>query len=81
MLVPTRRMFATVPRPGRWRSGIQSSSTRKPTMFVTQPMPMPVWREIPCANTVHGSRPMPARTMIAQPGAVQNEADEQLHDA
>ena len=56
MLVPTRRMFATVPRPGRWRSGIQSSSTRKPTMFVTQPMPTPVEPSSPASAKKMTSR-------------------------
>lgn len=36
-------------------------------MFVSHPIPMPVCSDTPCANTVHGSRPMPARTMIAHP--------------
>ncbi len=67
MLVPTSRMFATVPTPGRWRSGIHSSSTRNPTMLVIHPIPTPVCSDRPWANTVHGSSPMPARTMTAQP--------------
>ena len=67
MLVPTSRMLAIVPTPGFCRSGIHSSRTRKPTMFVIQPMPMPVWMEMPWAKTVHGSTPRPASTVRAQP--------------
>ena len=67
MLVPTRRMFAIVPMPGFCRSGIQSSSTPNPMMLVTQPMPMPVCSETPCAKTVHGSTPSPASIVRAQP--------------
>ena len=36
-------------------------------MLVTQPMPIPVWIDRPCANTVHGSTPRPASTVSAQP--------------
>ena len=67
MLVPTSRMFAIVPMPGFCRSGIHSSSTRKPMMFVTQPMPIPVCSEMPCAKTVQGSTPRPASIVRAQP--------------
>ncbi len=67
MLVPTRRMLAIVPTPGFCRSGIQRSRTRNPTMFVIQPMPMPVWMEMPWAKTVQGSTPRPASTVRAQP--------------
>ncbi len=67
MLVPTSRMFAIVPMPGFWRSGIHSRSTRNPTMLVIQPMPMPVWIDSPCAKTVQGSTPRPASTVSAQP--------------
>ena len=36
-------------------------------MFVTQPMPMPVWMDSPWAKTVHGSTPSPAWTVKAHP--------------
>ena len=67
MLVPTSRMLAIVPMPGFCLSGIQSSSTPNPMMFVTHPMPIPVCSETPWAKTVHGSTPSPASIVSAQP--------------
>lgn len=32
----------TVPRPGRWRSGIQKSKSSAPTRQTQMPVPMPV---------------------------------------
>ena len=81
MLVPTSRMLAIVPTPGFCRSGIHSSSTRKPTMLVTQPMPMPVWIDRPCAKTVHGSTPRPGLDGQRAAGAVEDETDEELEHA
>ncbi len=57
--------LAMVPMPGRFRSGIQASSTATPTTADAIPIVMPVCRVRPWWKTSHGSRPRPARTMIA----------------
>ncbi|MFF5845184.1 hypothetical protein ACFY74_27355 [Streptomyces massasporeus] len=55
-----------VPRPGRWRSGIQSSSTVAPTMVSTTPIDSPVFSASPWCSTFHGSSPSPDRTSSAE---------------
>jgi hypothetical protein len=55
----------TVPIPGRWRSGIQSSSTITPTTIVTVPNDKPVSRATPWWKTSHGMVPRCASTMSA----------------
>jgi hypothetical protein len=57
--------LAIVPMPGRFRSGIQPSSTATPTTAEAMPMVMPVCRASPWWKTSHGSRPSPARTITA----------------
>lgn len=47
MTVPTSTTLHTVPRPGRCRSGIQSSRTTAPTMTAQVPMGTPVRRARP----------------------------------
>ncbi len=54
---PITIMFATVPSPGRWRSGAHSSSTTPPTRISTVPTGMPVMRARPVWKTSHGSTP------------------------
>ncbi len=44
---PTTITFETVPNPGRWRSGIHSSSTSAPTITTHVPTPRPNRRESP----------------------------------
>ena len=55
----------TVPRPGRSRSGIHSSSTTIPVRIVTMPNEMPVESETPWCSTSHGMLPSSERTTIA----------------
>ena len=57
--------LATVPMPGRFRSGIHASSTTTPTTAEATPMVIPVCPARPWWKTSHGSRPSPARTIIA----------------
>ncbi len=63
--VPTRTTLLTVPSPGRWRSGIHSSSTAAPTMITSVPIARPASRASPWWKTSHGSRPRPERTWSA----------------
>jgi hypothetical protein len=62
--VPTTTTLPSVPRPGRCRSGIQSSSTATPTMIAQVPVGTPVRRARPWCSTSHGSTPSPARSSI-----------------
>src|SRR5829696_1052556 len=64
---PMTVAFASVPRPGRWRSGIHVSSTRNETITVIVPTAMPVWSPAPCASTVQGELPSSAATSSASP--------------
>ena len=66
---PSSSTFSTVPSPGLWRRGIQSSSTSTPMMLVSTPMPSPVWAISPWAKTVHGSTPSAARIIRASANA------------
>src|SRR5262249_47616138 len=59
---PTRTTLLAVPSPGRWWSGIQSSSTTTPTMIAQVPIARPNVLESPWWKTSHGSRPRFART-------------------
>src|SRR3954471_4450992 len=65
--IPMTVAFASVPRPGRWCSGIQVSSTRKETITVIVPTAMPVCLPAPWASTVHGELPSAAATSSASP--------------
>src|SRR3954468_17971520 len=65
--MPMTVAFASVPSPGRWRSGIQVSSTRKETITVIVPTAMPVCLLAPWASTVHGELPNAAATSRASP--------------
>ena len=57
--------FATVPIPGRWRSGIHSRSTTTPVTAVTRPkLSGRCWAR-PWWNTSQGFRPSVARICIA----------------
>jgi hypothetical protein len=64
-LTPRIVTLATVPAPGRRRSGTQASSTSAPTPVTTQPKRSPVRWARPWWNTSHGSRPSRASTIIA----------------
>lgn len=66
MARPTAKTFETVPRPGRCRSGIHSSSTTTPTAIVTSPMVRPDRLASPWWSTPHGSMPRPAETSSAE---------------
>ena len=57
--------LATVPMPGLFRNGIQASSTTTPTTAEATPMDIGVCRVRPWWNTSHGSKPSPARTIMA----------------
>jgi len=57
--------LAMVPIPGRWRSGIHTSSTTAPTTTVTVPKESAVRRATPWWNTSHGWLPRWASTMSA----------------
>ncbi|HEY0012435.1 MAG TPA: hypothetical protein VGB79_06225 [Allosphingosinicella sp.] len=59
------RMFATVPMPGRWRSGIQRRSTTPPVSASTVPKLSPVFSATPWWKTSQGLSPSPARTRMA----------------
>src|SRR4051794_10317848 len=65
--MPMTVAFASVPSPGRWRSGIQVRSTRKETITVIVPTAMPVCLPAPWASTVHGELPSAAATSSASP--------------
>ncbi len=62
---PITMMLATVPRPGRWRSGIHSISTTPPTMISTVPTGMPVMRANPVWKTSQGSTPTAGASISA----------------
>ena len=64
---PMSTALRIVPRPGRTRSGIHSRSRAKPTMMITLPTPIPVWRLMPLCSTSHGAKPMSAATISATP--------------
>ncbi|OSY54234.1 hypothetical protein BG846_00089 [Streptomyces fradiae ATCC 10745 = DSM 40063] len=66
MAAPISRTFATVPRPGFWRSGIHSSRTTPPMIVTTVPIDRPVSFDRPWWRTFHGSRPRPLRTSSAE---------------
>src|SRR3954452_14877130 len=65
--MPMTVAFASVPSPGRCRSGIQVSSTRKETITVIVPTAMPVCLPAPWASTVHGELPSGDATSSASP--------------
>src|SRR5215210_3341152 len=73
--MPMTVAFASVPRPGRWRSGIHVSSTRKETITVIVPTAMPVCLPAPCASTVQGELPSAAATSRASPMPNTQRAD------
>ena len=56
-----------VPMPGRWRSGIQNSSTITLAMMLAVPMVMSSWKPRPWWNASHGPSPRLARTNKASP--------------
>ena len=62
---PMTTTLATVPRPGHWRSGTQSSSTSAPTTIVTWPKVSGTCVAMPAWKTSHGSRPSVERIIIA----------------
>lgn len=62
---PITTTFDTVPRPGRCRSGSQSSSTTAPVTIETVPMESPVRPATPWWKTSHGLVPRWARSMRA----------------
>ena len=64
MTAPIKITLHSVPRPGRCRSGIHSSSTAAPTMIAQVPVGIPVRRDSPWCSTSHGSTPSPARSSI-----------------
>jgi hypothetical protein len=64
---PTTTAFATVPRPGRWRSGIHSSSSAKLVSTVAAPTLSGVCTDTPSAKTVHGELPRFDATSSASP--------------
>ena len=66
-LGPMSSTLSTVPTPGRWRIGIQNSSTTTPMRFVTSPNGIPVTRDTPCESTSHGATPTAARIISASP--------------
>ena len=66
MTAPDQTTLHSVPRPGRCRSGIQSSSTAAPAMIAQVPMGMPVRRARPWCSTSHGSTPSPASSSIEE---------------
>jgi hypothetical protein len=55
----------SVPRPGRWRSGIQASSTSAPTTIETTPMDQPIRVDRPWCRTSHGMLPSIDRMISA----------------
>ena len=67
--------------PGRCRIGIQSSSTTTPTRLVMSPKGSPVCCAMPCVSTSHGRDADAGADHERDPDAVEEEADEQLHDA
>ncbi|CPU64701.1 Uncharacterised protein [Mycobacteroides abscessus] len=61
--------FATVPIPGRCRSGIQASRARTLSDPTTTPNGSPVRRTTPWCSTSHGIPPWPAWISIAMDSA------------
>ena len=57
---PSTTTLLRVPRPGRWRSGIQKSNNNAPTRQTQTPVPMPVSFERPWCRTSQGTLPRPA---------------------
>ncbi|TPW13555.1 MAG: hypothetical protein FD127_1955 [Acidimicrobiaceae bacterium] len=66
-ITPISTAFNRVPTPGRWRSGIHTTSRASPVSTMTLPMEMPVWRLTPWWNTSHGAAPRWASRMRAMP--------------
>jgi hypothetical protein len=64
MTAPISTTLHSVPRPGRCRIGIHSSSTAAPTMIAQVPVARPVRRASPWCRTSHGSTPSPASSSI-----------------
>ncbi len=62
---PITTTLATVPRPGRWRSGIHSSSTNTLARISTVPTGMPVRPAIPVWKTSQGSTPTAGASISA----------------
>lgn len=62
---PTSTTLASVPSPGRWRSGTHRARTTMLTATTTIPIDTPVRREMPWWSTSHGSSPRSARTRNA----------------
>ena len=60
-------IFANVPNPGFWRSGIQSSSTTTETKNVDSPIFKTVWTDIPSERTTQGELPRLETTKKASP--------------
>ncbi len=56
---PKTTTLLSVPRPGRWRSGIQKSSSSAPTKHTQMPVPMPVRFARPWCSTSQGTLPRP----------------------
>ncbi len=59
---PITIAFASVPSPGRSRSGIQNSRTTTPTRIDQVPIAIPVCRSRPWWSTSHGTSPCPPIT-------------------
>ncbi len=57
--------LATVPKPGRCRSGIHSNNTSAAVKAVTVPKVRGVRSATPSCSTSHGFRPSPERVIIA----------------
>jgi hypothetical protein len=60
-------IFANVPNPGFWRSGIQSSSTTTETKNVDSPIFKFEFNEIPSESTTQGEFPNDVTTRKASP--------------
>src|SRR3954468_22825961 len=67
MATPITSALRIVPSPGRWRSGIHSSSSAKLMAIVAVPMLSGVCLEMPCANTLQGELPRSEATRHASP--------------
>ena len=77
---PTSTTLLTVPIPGRWRSGIQSSSTATPTMIAHVPIARPNVRDRPWWKTSHGIEPEVRENEQRRADAVEDEAGVQLSE-
>jgi hypothetical protein len=62
---PMTTTLLTVPSPGRWRSGIQASSTSAPTRIDTTPMVQPSRSARPWCSTSQGMLPSVDRMISA----------------